>query len=172
MPPTASPWKKLFLFCLGLALGTSFCMKWLERSFYANDELFTIMGLELFYPREKVIAILTGMDAHVKAILRFHLYFDFAFMAGVFPGIAAACMMAREKLKQPIGRTILFLLAALQTVAWALDIIENRKLLTWIDKPEIEEGFVAFHFIVATKWIIALSGVLAAIAILLLHRWA
>ena len=102
MPHTASHWKKLFLFCLGLALGTSFCMKWLERSFYANDELFTIMGLELFYPKEKLIAILTGMDAHVKAILRFHLHFDFAFMAGVFPGIAAACMMAKEKLQQPI----------------------------------------------------------------------
>ena len=170
MSHTASLWKNLFLFCLGLALGTSFCMKWLESSFYSNNELFTIMGLELFYPREKVIAILNGLDAQVKAVLRFHLSFDFAFMAGVFPGIAAACMMAREKLQLRLGRAILFLLAALQTVAWGLDIMENCQLLNWIDKPVIDESFGTFHFIVATKWIIALSGVLAAIVTLLRYR--
>ena len=170
MPRTASRWKKLFLFCLGLALGTSFCMKWLESSFYSNNELFTIMGLELFYPREKVVAILAGLDAHVKSILRFHLSFDFAFMAGVFPGIAAACMMAREKLAQRRGRALLFLLAALQTLAWALDIIENCQLLSWIDKPVIDKGFGTFHIIVATKWVIALSGALAAIIALMLNR--
>ena len=169
MRKASSPWNRLFLFCFGLALGTSFCMKWMESSFYYNNELFTIMGLELFYPKEKVVAVLTGIDAHVKSILRFHLTFDFAFMAGIFPGIAAACMIARERLKKQWGIKLLFFLAALQTIAWVLDIKENWTLLAWVERPVISE-FEVFHFIVATKWIIALTGALAAILVLLLNR--
>ena len=30
MRKASSPWNRLFLFCFGLALGTSFCMKWME----------------------------------------------------------------------------------------------------------------------------------------------
>ena len=69
-----------------------------------------------------------------------------------------------------MDRTILFILAALQTVAWALDVIENCMLLSWIDKRVIDEEFGTFHFIVATKWIIALSGALGAIVTLLVNR--
>ncbi|HEX6192509.1 MAG TPA: hypothetical protein VFZ42_09095 [Chitinophagaceae bacterium] len=170
MPPSSSRWKKLFLFCLGLAIGTAFCMKWIESSFYSNNELFTIIGLELFYTEEKLVSVLKGMDAHVKSLLRSHLHFDFAFMAGIFPAIAAACMMAREKIGHAGGRRLLFILAALQTVAWGFDILENCQLLTWIDKPDIGERLSMFHFIVASKWIIALAGAIAAILVLLSKR--
>ncbi len=40
---------------------------------------------------------MTGLDDHVRTILGYHLHFDFVFMPGVFPGIAALCMMAGEK---------------------------------------------------------------------------
>ena len=64
---------------------------------------------------------------------------------------------------------MLFFLAALQTIAWVLDIKENWTLLAWVERPVISE-FEVFHFIVATKWIIALTGALAAIIVLLLNR--
>ncbi len=156
-------WKSLFLFVLGLFLGTAFCMKWMESDFVANGERFTILGLELFYPKEKVISILNGLDDRVRTILRYHLYFDFAFMAGVYPGITSLCMIAREKTESSLIKKILYTTAWLQLAAWAGDIIENYYLLSWIQKPEIGYEFGPYHFIVGVKWIIALAGVLLSI---------
>lgn len=163
-------WKRLFLFCLGLAVGAEFCMKWMESSFWLQDEKFTILGLELFYPKEKVIAILSGIDGHVKTILRFHLTFDFAFMAGIYPGIAALCMIAKEKISARVLKKIFFVFAALQLVAWGCDIAENSFLLYWIKHPAIGNDFGVYHFIVSTKWIIALAGALAAIPVVLMKK--
>jgi hypothetical protein len=84
-------WKNIFLLCLGIFAGTGFCMKWVEGDFVQNGSLFTIIGLEISYPKEQVSAILSGLDGPVKTILRYHLCFDFAFMLGVYPGIAALC---------------------------------------------------------------------------------
>ena len=47
-------WKRLFLFGLGLFIGTAFCMKWMEDDLLVNNEKFTILGLELFYTKEKL----------------------------------------------------------------------------------------------------------------------
>src|SRR5690242_16077669 len=107
-------WQKLFLFSLGLAVSASFCMKWMENSFWFQNEKFTILGLELFYPKEKMISILSGIDSHVKTILRYHLSFDFAFMAGVYPGITALCMMAREKVRRNSWKKVLLFFAFFQ----------------------------------------------------------
>ena len=156
-------WQKLFLFCLGLFTGTAFCMKWMEGDFWQGGQKFTIIGLEISYSKEKVAAILAGLDGHVKTILRYHLNFDFAFMAGVYPGIAALCMMAREKSVNSILKRIFFAFAALQLVAWGCDIAENCYLLKWIKNPVIGNEFGLYHFIVAAKWIIALTAVLVAI---------
>ena len=163
-------WQKLFLFGLGLAFGASFCMKWMESSFWFQDEKFSIMGLELFYPKEKVAAILSGIDGHVKAILHFHLSFDFAFMAGIYPGIAALCMMAREKISAAVLKKLLFVFAALQFVAWGCDIAENTFLFQWIKQPAIGNEFGTYHFIVAAKWIMALAAALLAIPLVLLKK--
>jgi hypothetical protein len=46
-------WRNIFLFCLGLFLGTAFCMKWLETRFYFRGELFTIIGLEISYTADE-----------------------------------------------------------------------------------------------------------------------
>lgn len=156
-------WQKLFLFTLGLFAGTAFCMKWMESDFIQNGEEFTIIGLEISYPQEKVAAILRGLDIRVKTILRYHLYFDFAFMAAVYPGIAALCMMAGEKTRGRNLRKVLFILAALQTVAWGCDIAENCYLLKWIRHPVIGNEFGFYHGVVYAKWLIALAGVLVAI---------
>lgn len=163
-------WKKLFLFSLGLTVSASFCMKWMENSFWLQNEKFTILGLELFYPKEKMIAILSGIDEHVKTILRYHLSFDFAFMAGVYPGITALCMMAREKVKKNSFKKILFLFAFIQLAAWGCDIAENSFLFKWIKQPVIGNEFSAYHVIVWTKWIIALSGAFLAIPLNLIRR--
>ena len=170
MPATTTSWKKLFLFCTGLALAASFCMKWLEPSFQVQGQSFGIIGLELFYPKEKVMNILAGLDTHTKALLRYHLYFDFMFMAGIFPAIASLCMLARERLQHKNVRRFLFILATLQTLAWALDITENSFLLNWIDKPVIDSQFSLFHLVVSAKWIIAILGVITALTVLLLRR--
>ena len=165
-------WQRLFLFSLGLFAGTAFCMKWMEGDFIQNGQKFTVIGLELTYTKEKVASILAGLDEHVKTILRYHLSFDFVFMAGVYPGIAALCMMAREKSSGKIIRTILFVFAASQLLAWGCDIFENCYLLKWIKNPLIGNEFSCYHFIVAAKWIIALAGALLAIPLALRKRTA
>ncbi|MGZ5221722.1 MAG: hypothetical protein ACXWC7_16660 [Chitinophagaceae bacterium] len=159
-------WKKLFLFGLGLFLGTAFCMKWMESDFVAGGERFTIMGLEFFYPKEKLIGIFNGLDDRVRTILRYHLYFDFAFMAGVYPGITSLCMLAREKAESSWIKKILYTAAWLQLLAWAGDIIENYYLLSWIQNPVIGNELWLYHFIVGAKWIIAIAGVLLSIPFL------
>jgi len=160
-------WKKIFLVALGLFAGAAFCMKWMEGDFIQNGEKFTIIGLELTYPKEMVARILAGLDGSVKMILRYHLSFDFAFMAGVYPGITALCMMAKEKSDNKFLKKMLFVLAVLQIVAWGCDIYENVCLLNWIKDPAIGNNFGAYHFIVAVKWIIALTGALLAIPLAL-----
>lgn len=156
-------WQKLFLCSLGLSSGAAFCMKWMEPDFVFNGNSFSIIGLEISYSKEKVSAILAGIDVSVKNILRYHLAFDFAFMAGVYPGIAALCMIAREKSKNNILRNTLLALASLQTIAFACDVFENICLLKWIKNPVIGAGFSTYHVLVITKWIIALSGALLSI---------
>jgi hypothetical protein len=160
-------WKRLFLFGLGLFTGAAFCMKWMEEDLWVNNEKFTILGLELFYSAEKVENILSALDSRVQTILRYHLYFDFAFMAGVYPGITSLCMMAREKIISSRLKKVLYLLAAFQLLAWSADIIENYYLLQWIKEPVIGNEFGWYHGIVAAKWIIALAGVLFSVPVVL-----
>lgn len=165
-------WRRLFLFCLGLSLGTAFCMKWIEEEFIVGGHPFTMIGLEIFYPKDRVFAILSGLDEHVKILLRTQLIFDFLFMAGIYPGIAALCMMAKEKLTNRSFKKALWILAFLQLPAWGCDVFENSRLLKWINEPGSISGFGFYHFIVATKWILALSAALVGIPLALKKRKA
>lgn len=160
-------WKRLFLFCLGLFAGTAICMKWLENDFIANGSRFTIIGLEITYPKEQVAAIFSGLEEPARSLLRFQLLFDFAFMAGVYPGIAALCIMAFYKSRKPLLRLLLPVLAVLQAVAWTCDIIENSYLLKWLNRPESIHDFGTYHFVVWVKWILALAAALIAIPVVL-----
>ena len=158
------PWRQLFWFCFGLFAGTAFCMKWMEGDLWQGGEKFTIIGLEASYSKEKLARILSGLDEPVKRILRYHLSFDFAFMAGVYPGIAALCMMARAKIKMPGMRKFLLALAFGQTIAWGCDIIENGFLFQWIKEPLVtHHDFKMYHLAVYIKWAIALIGALLGI---------
>jgi len=159
-----SRWRGLFLFSLGIAISTTFIMQWLATDFWVDDKKFSILGLELFYSKKEVILVLTQIKPPSRIALNYQLIFDFAFMTGIYPAIASACMLVREKMLNPVYRNVLFALAMVQPVAWAFDITENIFLLGWIDKPEIGDEFGMYHNIVAAKWLIALAGALCAIA--------
>ena len=91
-------------------------------------------------------------------------------MAAVYPGIAALCLMARNKSTGSLLKKALLTLAFLQITAWCFDILENYYLLKWINDPVIGNEFSFYHFVVAVKWIIALSGALLAIPLALRKR--
>jgi hypothetical protein len=55
-------WKQLWLFCLGIVLASSICMKWLENDFILDTGKFSILGLELFYPKDKLQSVLTDLQ--------------------------------------------------------------------------------------------------------------
>src|SRR5437773_12112913 len=118
-------WRSLFLFCLGIAVATTFIMQWLASDFWLDDQKFSILGLELFYSKKEVIDVLSQIKQPAKIALNYQLTFDFVFMVGVYPAIASLCMMAREKQIKIWIRNYLFALAMLQPVAWAFDMTEN-----------------------------------------------
>jgi len=159
-------WQRLFLFCLGLFIAGAFAMKWMENDLLFNNEKISIFGLELFYPKEKIVEIFSGISDKVKTILEYHLSFDFIFMAGCYPGIASLCMIASAKVASKNLKRILFILAFMQIFGWTFDVIENYYLLKWLKNPVIGDEFDFYHVIVYSKWIIALTGALLAIVIL------
>ena len=161
-----SRWHRLFLFSFGLFIAAAFAMKWMEGDLLYNNEKISIFGLELFYPKEKIIETFSGLTDKVKTILGYHLSFDFIFMAGCFPGIACLCMIAAEKITSKNIKKVLFIFAFLQLFAWAFDIIENYYLLKWLSQPVIGNEFGFYHVIVYSKWAIALSGALVALSTL------
>ncbi len=159
-------WQRLFLFCLGLFIAGAFAMKWMENDLLFNNENISIFGLELFYPKEKIVEIFSGINDNVKTILGYHLSFDFIFMAGCYPGIACLCLMASAKVNSKNLKRILFILAFLQIFGWTFDVIENYYLLKWLKNPVIDDELGFYHVVVYSKWIIALTGALFAIVIL------
>jgi len=159
-------WQRLFLFCLGLFIAGAFAMKWMENDLLFSNEKISIFGLELFYPKEKIVEIFSGISDKVKTILSYHLSFDFIFMAGCYPGIASLCMIASAKVASKNLKRILFILAFMQIFGWTFDVIENYYLLKWLKNPVIGDEFNFYHIVVYSKWIIALTGALLAIVIL------
>jgi hypothetical protein len=156
-------WKAIFLFCAGITIGTSFCMKWLENDFVSDGHKFTIIGLEIFYSKQQVFDFVTGIDPSVQRLLKFHLTFDFVFMAGIYPGIAALCMRSRNKLRSISWKNFFLLLAILQLFAWTFDIAENIFLLKWLYTPSLISKFLLYHIVVASKWILALAGLISSL---------
>src|SRR6187401_1004830 len=159
-------WQRLFLFCFGLFIAGAFAMKWMENDLLFNNEMISIFGLELFYPKEKIVEIFSGISDKVRTILGYHLSFDFIFMAGCYPGIASLCMLAAQKTSKKSIKSILFTLAFLQIIGWTFDVVENYYLLKWLKNPVIGDEFSFYHVIVYSKWTIALTGALSAILIL------
>lgn len=159
-------WTKLFLFCLGLFTAGAFAMKWMEPDLIYKNEKISVFGLELFYPKEKIVEIFSGIDEKVRTTLGYHLSFDFIFMAGCYPGIACLCILAINKVRKNSVKKFLFILACLQLFAWTFDIIENYYLFKWLAQPVIGSEFDSYHTVVYSKWILALSAALISLAIL------
>ena len=159
-------WQRLFLFSLGLFIAGAFAMKWMENDLLFNKEKISIFELELFYPKEKIVEIFSGISDKVKIILGYHLSFDYIFMAGCYPGISCLSMMASAKVNGKNLKRILFILAFLQIFGWTFDVIENYYLLKWLNNPVIGDEFGFYHIVVYSKWIIAITGALIAIVIL------
>ena len=161
-----SRWQRLLLFCFGLFIAGAFAMKWMESDLLYNNEKISIFGLELFYPKEKIIDIFSGINDKVRTILGYHLSFDFIFMAGCYPGIACLCMMARMEIGRKSIKSILFIFAFLQIFGWTFDVIENFYLLKWLKNPVVGDEFGFYHVVVYSKWTIALLAAVFSISIL------
>jgi len=159
-----------FLFFLGIALGSAICMKWMEGQFLFEGKIFSILGLELQYPPEKISTLLSGIEEPVKNLLRFHLRFDFVFMAGVYPSISILCLWASARTPNPHYRKILRAFAMLQAMAWFCDIRENLFLFQWIKDPGRITDFSGYHRVVWIKWLLALSGLFVAVPGMFLAR--
>lgn len=155
--------RTLFLFCLGLFVGTAYCMKWMESDFRYAEGPFTIIGLEISYPAEQIRAVMGGLDARVHTILGYHLAFDFAFMAGVYPGIAALCLLARQKTRKRFLLRLLGMMALGQLLAWGADVYENICLLGWLRDPASVGDLGFYHAIVWLKWSLALGGLIVSL---------
>ncbi len=61
--------RNLFLFCQGMLVAGLFPMKWMEPELVYNNEKISIAGLELFYPKEKLVEILSGIDNKFRRYL-------------------------------------------------------------------------------------------------------
>ena len=57
-------------------------------------------------------------------------------------------------------------MAFLQIFGWTFDVVENYYLLKWLKSPMIGDEFIFYHIVVYSKWIIASTGALLAIVIL------
>jgi hypothetical protein len=163
-------WFKLFLFCAGTAIASSFILQWLANDFTMDGKRFSILDLELFYPKFQLTTVLKKMDDTARIALNYHSIFDFVFMTGIYPGIAAFCMMTRERLGKKILREILFALAMLQPVAWAFDVTENVYLMNWVAAREPGDDLGVFHNIVAAKWLIGILGFLVALVLFVVRK--
>ena len=153
------------MFCLGVSVATVFIMQWLETDFWVNDEKFSMPGLELFYSKREIVTVLSQIKQPAKTAFCYDLIFDFVFIAGIYPGIAALCMMARERPARKSIQTALFALAILQPVAWIFDVVGNCYLLKWLDKPAIGDEFDIYHNLVIIKWVIAFAGLFLPILV-------
>ncbi len=156
-------WSKVFLFSLGISLASAFAMKWIESDFILKGNLFTILGLEFSYTKSEIQFLVSNLDERVHTLLVNHLIYDFAFMAGIYPLIASLCMLSRKKVSGKAMKGLLLFFALIQSIAWVADILENWYLLTWIRERNVNELYFQFHYIVWTKWMIAISGILITI---------
>ena len=163
-------WKYLLWFCIGLALASGFCMKWLEPGFTVDGKLFTILELEFHTDIVHVDGLFRHMDPFVREMVHQHLVYDYAFMAGVYPGIAALCMLAADRFSSRGWKNVFFILAIFQLFAWGFDIAENYYLDKWLHAGKVSYQFRFFHLIVYSKWILALVGFFFAIAVIIFKR--
>lgn len=156
----------LFLPFLAIFIVTTIMMARIAKKFITkNNRPFSIFNLEFPGSDENLSSLVLKMNDDVKQSVKKHLYVDYVFMAGVYPGIAILCFIAAGAADSEIGSKILLAMGWLQIVPWICDIIENIILLKKINHPlPIKENlYRLLKYLVGTKFFIAVLGVISTI---------
>ncbi len=156
-------------FFAGLALASAVCMKLLEPEFARHEPPFTIIGLELNFKADQLAELFASLQQPTAALLRYHLYFDFVFMAAVYPFIGLMCLRAACRF-QGSWKSFFWILASFQLLALLCDVIENACLLLWMKPEHVINGFTLYRIVVVCKWFLALAGFLTALPVLLRRK--
>lgn len=177
-------WYLIYAFFAIIAITTFFMRRaalgfiydrWTERTF-------SIMDLEFPTSVRYYTYIMTSLKMKYNVSeklplisLRKNLYWDFLFMAGIYPFIALLVLHAAKF--DFINSSLFKLIAISQLLAWLLDVIENCLILKTtknpkyflknpVDNLKIEDSeqesrpiFKIYKFIVVLKWVIALVGI-------------
>jgi hypothetical protein len=165
----------LLIACLALFIVTTLIMQRLAAGFFTMGKVrqsFTIFDLEFPSKSSELMKLIRGIDKlpdpaeriSSRAALRWHLWVDFLFMAGIYPLIFLLCWKASGKMDS-IGKGLFIGLAWAQALAWLLDIIENIYLLRKLSQPEKSARRVHRWYlrVVTAKWILALVGLVCSV---------
>ncbi len=168
-------------FCVanGIMLLLAFIMSLQSRAFFTYDvsvRKFSIMDLEFPASAQELKNIIHGIFLlpaddviKTKRALRGQLLVDFLFMPAAYGSVFIACMNISGKMVA-FGQNTFAVLAWIQVIPWACDIIENIYLLRKI-RPNVELSKPAVHkaylVLEAVKWGIVSVGAVCAIYALL-----
>lgn len=144
---------RLFFLCLAMTVVAFAVMKYFEKQFRFNDEnntSFSILDVEFAKSKDGLSGMYDKMDRSVRESLRAHLFTDYFFMTGCYPGIAALCLLVAVREKKL--RTLFVTLACLQVLPWLFDVTENIQLVCWMDNKECQESFSLFKILVRAKF--------------------
>lgn len=157
--------RKLFCFFFVIALLSAMWMGLLSQEIREKGMTdFSIMQLEL--PKDAMHLQQTLGAFHqyeVTDTVNTHLWVDFLFMLGAYPGIAVWLLWLRRGSNKNLSR-LLAIVAASQLIPLVLDIIENSHLLTAIEGDSLDIPVNTLKNMVYCKFVIAYSGVTLALA--------
>lgn len=162
----ASSWL-WFSICLADVIITSVIMSQQGKYFFYFDnekKKFSMLGLEfaagrcyIYWVLSRIKLLPGNLNQTVYKKLRAQLYTDFLFMPGAYIGIAIFCLIAAGIPGMPAAQ-LLTVLAYMQPIAWACDIIENIYLFRQVKKPVLPGAllFAGYRLLEVLKW--GLSG--------------
>jgi hypothetical protein len=167
-----------FAGAFALAMITGVIMSRMSRAFCYLRGIavtrFSIMDLEFPGSPASIPDIVRGMNAlppeqrsRSRRALRGNLLLDFLFMAGIYPAIFLICIHCAKQMRDNgVGEAIFSTLAALQLVAWIIDILENFYLLRKLAKPGLSRKWVhkGYRLLVQGKWVIATIAGIGALS--------
>jgi hypothetical protein len=167
----------IFLVCMILFIVTTLIMKRIARRFVTippASKKFSIFRLEFPGSNAQLSSLVLQMSPVTKSSVRAHLYVDYFFMLAIYPAIAIVCYKTGLALynSHTAAAYFLFLMAAVQLVAFACDAIENIMLLQKLENIEswTEQSHERFSKIVFYKFMIALFA-LATVGCCWIYMW-
>lgn len=167
-------------FCVsfGAMLFIGFIMAMLSKNFFTLHVFvrkFSILDLELPVSALELSTYINGIfklppELSKKSLraLKGHLYLDFIFMPLAYGSLFFVCMRIAVN-QEGISHVLFAVLAWIQLIPWACDIIENMYLLQKIrpdckvSKPSV---YKAYQIIEVCKWVILLTTIVFTISTL------